>query len=187
MNSNCVIGGPHISGLHIRTKSDQSHLWPYYLRWARCAAICVMRRKSIASPAAPSRNPFFFPPSSCLWEIIIQPRNPQGTPSLKLGLGCQGKNRSSPIFQERHQSPSSKVLRWFCKTWFKNPYCALTVSMISEPHLMCFTSERKWFLALHAAIEFEFLFWADSRRSFHHRQTDGPRTHRSPELCAVSY
>ena len=37
MNSNCVIGGPHISGLHIRTKSDQSHLWSYYPRGACCA------------------------------------------------------------------------------------------------------------------------------------------------------
>ena len=38
MNSNCVIGGPHISGLHIRTKSDQSHLWSYYPRGACCAS-----------------------------------------------------------------------------------------------------------------------------------------------------
>ena len=45
MNSNCVIGGPHISGLHIRTKSDQSHLWSYYPRGACCAAARWERKR----------------------------------------------------------------------------------------------------------------------------------------------
>ena len=49
MNSNCVIGGPHISGLHIRTKSDQSHLWPYYPRWARCAAASCVGLPDVAT------------------------------------------------------------------------------------------------------------------------------------------
>ena len=44
MNSNCVIGGPHISGLHIRTKSDQSHPWSYYPRGACCAAFYWIER-----------------------------------------------------------------------------------------------------------------------------------------------
>ena len=39
INWNCVIGGPNICGLHIRTKSDQSHLWSYYPRGACCAKL----------------------------------------------------------------------------------------------------------------------------------------------------
>ena len=62
INWNCVIGGPNICGLHIRTKSDQSHLWSYYPRGACCATAAAAlreRAREIGPRVGPARHRFW--------------------------------------------------------------------------------------------------------------------------------